>query len=274
MCAYSNTNVSQKVSYQWRREQINFEGFSLYYLEGGRKSSPYPLLFLHGWGVSTEPYRDCLNCLAEKYWVIAPDLPGLGRSHCSQTLLTYQDYANCILDLIAQLALEKFYLLGHYFGGGVALAVAASIPSQISRFIVINSTGIPLISISNIIKKRFIELPRQICQLRLLTFLKILRAFFHNLIFRRQYLIQAARVALKEDLTPCLNKIQSPCLVLWGKRDYFTPLELGYRLVEAIPNSQWQLIPKGYHEWSMMQPEQLSIIAADFFESKLIKITL
>ncbi len=249
---------------QWRRKKLKFNNFSLSYLEGGTELCPYPLLFLHGWGVSAEPYRDCLNFLSQKYWVIAPDLPGLGCSQSYQSLLTYQDYANCILQLIAKLTLEKFYLLGHSFGGGVALALAASIPSQISRLIVINSTGIPLISIPYIIKRRCVELPRQICQLRLITFLKILRAFFHNLIFRRKYLIQAARVALKEDLTPCLNKIQSPCLVLWGKRDYFTPIELGYRLVEAIPDSQWQLIPKGYHEWSMMQPEQLSRIAWNF----------
>ena len=262
----NNGQLPFAVENQWTRKKIKFEGFCLSYLEGGKKSDRLPLLFLPGWGVSTEPYRDCLNTLAQRYWVIAPDLPGFGRSHYSRPLTSYQAYANCILQLIKQLNLSNFQLIGHSFGGGVALAIAATIPHQVEKLIVISSTGIPFISIPHIIRRRVVELPRQLSQLRSMPFFRIMGAFLHNLVFHRQHLIQAARIALQEDMRIRLEKVKSPCLVLWGERDYFTPVELGYSLVETIPNSQWQLVQSGYHEWCMMQPVKLALIAFNFFD--------
>ncbi|MGF1587990.1 MAG: alpha/beta fold hydrolase [Pleurocapsa sp.] len=150
---------------RWTRKQIEFSNFSLSYIEGGNRNG-IPVLFLHGWSVSTEPYQDSLNALAQKYWAIAPDLPGFGHSDYSGSLFSYQTYANCILQLIERLNLAQFQLIGHSFGGGVALAVAAAIPEQVSSLIVINSTGMPLISIPDLIQRRFVELPQQIAQLR------------------------------------------------------------------------------------------------------------
>lgn len=183
------------VENQWTRKKIKFEGFCLSYLEGGKKSDHLPLLFLHGWSVSTEPYRDCLNALAQRYWIIAPDLPGFGRSPCSRSLNSYQAYAKCILQLIKQLNLQNFQLIGHSFGGGVALAIAATIPHQVEKIIVINSTGIPFISIPYIIRRRIAELPQQLSQLRSMPLFRIMGAFLHNLVFHRQHLIQGARIA-------------------------------------------------------------------------------
>lgn len=247
---------------QWTRKQIDFNGFSISYLEGGKKQeSCDPVLFIHGWSISTEPYQDSLNALAQKYWVIAPDSPGSGRSHCDRCLVSYQTYANCIVQLIERLNLDSFKLIGHSFGGGVALALAAAIPEQVSSLIVINSTGMPLTSIPDLIQRRFAELPQQIAQLRWTIFLKIIQAFGYNLIFHGQHLFEGAQIALYEDIRPWLKNIKSPCLVLWGERDYFTPIEIGYGLLEAIPNSKLQIVPGGYHEWCMMQPEKLAAIA-------------
>ncbi len=259
---------------QWTQKQIDFNGFSLSYLEGGKKSDSFePVLFIHGWSISTEPYQDSLNALAQKYWVIVPDSPGSGRSHCDRSLLSYQTYANCIVQLIERLNLDRFKLIGHSFGGGVALAyakryplgLAAAIPEQVSSLIVINSTGMPLISIPDLIQRRFAELPQQIAQLRWTIVLKIIQAFGYNSIFHGQHLIEGAQIALYEDIRPWLKNIKSPCLVLWGEQDYFTPIEIGYGLVEAIPNSKLQIVPGGYHEWCMMQPETFAAIASKFF---------
>ena len=63
-----------------------------------------------------------------------------------------------------------------------------------------------------------------------------------------------------------MKDIRCPCLILWGERDYFTPVDLGYGLVEVIANSRLQIVPDGYHEWCMMQPEKLAAISFDFFE--------
>ena len=238
---------------QWTRKAIEFNGFIISYLEGGHESGQ-PILFLHGWGMSTEPYREYLEILAQKYWVIAPDLPGFGRSSCSRSLTSYQTYANCILQLIERLNLDRLKLIGHSFGGGVALALAAAIPQAIDSLIVIGSTGVP-ISLSDMVKGRFAELHKQIARLTWIRLLKVIPAMGHNIIFRTRHLITGAQIAIQEDIRPWLSEIEAPCLVLWGERDDFTPLEIGYSLVETISDSQLQIVPEGYHEDCVTHPE-------------------
>ena len=125
--------------------------------------------------------------------------------------------------------------------------------------------GIPL-ALPQLIQGRFAELPQQIAQWQCVPCFRAFQAVLHNLIFRTSHLIEGAKIALNEDIRPWLSEIKSPCLVLWGERDYFTPQALGYDLVAAIPNSRWQIVPGGYHEWCMMQPETLAAIAFDFFD--------
>ena len=247
---------------RWTRNQIEFDNFTLSYIAGGN-SQGETILFLHGWSVSILPYQDSLNALADKYWVIAPDLPGFGRSPYGDSLSSYQSYANCILFLVEQLNLTQFQVVGHSLGGAIALALAAMVPQKVTSVVAIDSTGIPLISPAQILKQRFAELPRQITQVRWKTLLKIVTAFGCNLVSQRQHLIQGAQIALHEDIRPWLSEIELPCLLLWGERDYFTPPEIGYGLVEAIANSQLQLVD-GYHEWCMMEPEQLRKTVHDF----------
>lgn len=250
----------------WTRKRIEFNGFAFSYLEGGTTElQEEPILFLHGWSVSTEAYRESLTALAQKYWVIAPDLPGFGLSSCDRSLPSYQTYAHCILQLIERLNLNRFQLIGHSFGGGIALALAAAIPHQVDRTLVIDSTGIPLISLPQIIASRFAELPQQIFQSSWNTVWKILQTFGYNFIFHNRHLIEGAHLALSQDIRPWLKDITSPCLILWGELDRFTPLEIGYGLAEAIPHSKLQIVPGEYHEWCMMQPETLTAIALDFF---------
>ena len=212
------------------------------------------------------PIREYLTALAQKYWVIAPDLPGYGRSPCSRSLTSYQTYANCILQFIECLNLDGFELVGHSFGGGVALALAAARPHAVNRLIVIGSTGVPLFSFPNLVKRRFIELPQQIAQLGGISLLKIIKALGHNLIFRTRHSIAGAQIVLQEDLRPWLSEIKSPCLVLWGERDNFIPIEIGYSLVETIANSKLQIAPGAYHESCMMQPKIVATITSDFLK--------
>ncbi len=250
---------------QWTRKAIEFNGFTLSYLEGG-ESGGNPILFLPGWGVSTEPYREYLNILAQKYWVIAIDLPGFGRSSCSRSLTSYQTYANCILQLTERLNLDRLKLIGHSFGGGVALALAAAIPQAIDSLVIIVSTGVP-ISLSDMVKGRFVELPKQIARLAWTPLLKVARALSHNIVFSTRHLITGAQIVLQEDIRPWLSEIETPCLVLWGERDRFTPIEIGYSLVETISSARLHIVPKGYHEDCMMQPEAIATITLDFLTS-------
>lgn len=77
-----------------------------------------------GWAVSTEPYLESLSRLAQNYKVIAPDLPGFGRSQTQKTFKSYRDYADLLASFINELNLPKIHLLGHSMGGAIAIILA------------------------------------------------------------------------------------------------------------------------------------------------------
>src|SRR3989338_7107803 len=87
-----------------------------------------PLLCLHGWGnsVSHEVFANLTEALQDDpVQIIAPDLPGFGKSGEPPHAWTVDDYADCVEELVSQLQLNDVFLLGHSFGGRIALKLAA-----------------------------------------------------------------------------------------------------------------------------------------------------
>jgi 2-hydroxy-6-oxonona-2,4-dienedioate hydrolase len=94
---------------------------SISYLQGGKTSTAVPILFLHGWTVNVEPYQEILNLLAQRYQVIAPYLPGFGKSTAPEYIQDYSDYAEVLVNFIKVLKLPKVHVIGHSLGGGFAI---------------------------------------------------------------------------------------------------------------------------------------------------------
>jgi len=63
------------------KKSIKLKNGTISYLEGGNKNtSNHPTIFIHGFLTSGKAYRSSLESLANKHWVIAPDLPGFGNT--------------------------------------------------------------------------------------------------------------------------------------------------------------------------------------------------
>lgn len=62
---------------------------------------------------------------------------------------------------------------------------------------------------------------------------------------------------LEEDLTPLLEKISCPTLIIWGKKDKITPLKDGYLMKEKIKNSRLEILEKISHTPHLENPQAL-----------------
>jgi len=112
-------------------------------LQWGEESSP-PLLALHGWLDNAAGFSGIAPILAQGFRLIALDLPGHGRSaHLPQGAARYHvpDYANHVLDAADALQLERFDLLGHSLGAGVASLAAAAAPTRVRKLALIEGLG-------------------------------------------------------------------------------------------------------------------------------------
>jgi len=101
------------VTYQFIEKQVYVNELKISYLEGGIATTSEPILFLHGWGVGIEPYQEVVDSLCGSYQVIAPYLPGFGKSSGSDLNWNYDNYANFIISFLNKLNIKKVHLIGH-----------------------------------------------------------------------------------------------------------------------------------------------------------------
>jgi pimeloyl-ACP methyl ester carboxylesterase len=114
---------------------------NLYYEEQGKGP---PVLLLHGFGASTFTWRHIAPELAQTHRVIAVDLKGFGQSDKPfDERYSVSDQAELLAQLIEDKDLRDLTIVGHSFGGGVALRLAleanARLQGRISRLVLLDS---------------------------------------------------------------------------------------------------------------------------------------
>lgn len=120
------------------------------------KGSGPALLLLHGLACDSTTWDCVIDDLAEHFTVIAPDLLGHGESDKPDADYSLGGYANGMRDLLTILGIDKVTVVGHSFGGGVAMQFAYQYPDRTERIALVASGGLgrevtPLI--------RFLTLP-------------------------------------------------------------------------------------------------------------------
>src|SRR5262245_22281878 len=107
-------------------------------LEGGRGR---PLVFLHGAG-GFFAQNAFLDRLAERYHVLAPELPGYGESTGEELLEDMLDFTLHGWDVVAALGVERPYLVGHSMGGMIAAEMAALAPRDLQKLVLVGAAGL------------------------------------------------------------------------------------------------------------------------------------
>ncbi|MGH8146064.1 MAG: alpha/beta fold hydrolase [Rhodanobacteraceae bacterium] len=112
-------------------------------LQWGDAKAP-PLLALHGWLDNAASFTRLAPLLAAHRRVIALDLPGHGHSaHLPERARRYHavDQVDSVLDFADALGLDRFDLLGHSLGAGIATLTATAAPDRIKHLLLIEGLG-------------------------------------------------------------------------------------------------------------------------------------
>lgn len=116
---------------------IKVDEVNIFYREAGAPGAPVVLL-LHGYPTSSHMFRDLIPLLAEKYHIIAPDLPGFGFSDKparQKFSYTFDNLASHIQGFIDQLKLQRFALYVFDYGAPVGFRIAVANPEKITGII-------------------------------------------------------------------------------------------------------------------------------------------
>ena len=112
------------------------EGVKLHYLTAGHGPA---VILLHGYTQTSLMWKPIFPLLAEKFTVIAPDLPGIGDSEIPADGLDMKTAAVRIHALVKSLGIEKARVVGHDIGLMVAYAYAAQFPTETEKLVVMDA---------------------------------------------------------------------------------------------------------------------------------------
>ena len=113
------------------------DGFNVFYREAGRPGAP-KLLLLHGFPSSSHMFRDLIPLLADRFHIVAPDLPGFGQSAMPpRDAFTYTfDHLAQVIDRFTEVVgFDRFVVYVFDYGAPVGLRIAMKHPGRIAGIV-------------------------------------------------------------------------------------------------------------------------------------------
>ena len=112
----------------------NVDGFSIFYREAGSPGAP-KLLLLHGFPTSSHMFRDLIPLLTDRFHIVAPDLPGFGRSDMPGKGCTFDRIAETIDRFTEVVGFDRYAVYVFDYGAPTGFRLAAKHPERITAII-------------------------------------------------------------------------------------------------------------------------------------------
>lgn len=216
------------------------------------------IVLLHGWGSSSAVWSGVSGFLAGSgYRVHALDFPGFGRSPEPPEPWSTYLYAEQLAGFIELNRAAPAILIGHSFGGRVAIVCASQHPELVSSLILVASAGVRtrrterihpwLLGVARPIRTLTSGVPvlgDALARFREWVYERIGSVDYLN---ASGVMRKTLSVVVNEDLRELARTIRIPTVLIWGDRDAETPLEQGRILHEAIPGSSLVILPGAGH---------------------------
>jgi pimeloyl-ACP methyl ester carboxylesterase len=122
-----------KIAYR----HADVDGLNVFYREAGASNAP-KLLLLHGFPSSSHMFRDLIPLLADRFHIIAPDLPGFGQTDMpqrSEFSYTFDNIANVIDRFTEVVGFDRFAVYVFDYGAPTGFRLAAKRPERIRAII-------------------------------------------------------------------------------------------------------------------------------------------
>ena len=272
---------------------VVIDGARVHYQEVGPKDAPV-ILLIHGFTAFNLVWSEVLLPIAAAgYRVIAPDLLGHGFSEKPRhNEYTIESQSSMIISLMEHLGIEHATVVGNSYGGAIAAVCALDHPSRIEKLVLVGAvindepTRIFMLRlasapfIGDVVTPLLMD-SRMIVRRRL----KKIYSEFAHLLFDENRL-QARHLPMKtargqrailrtlrnwkvERVEREATRIKQPTLIIWGENDSDTPLRMGRRLNNLIPNSRLIVFRHCGHLPQEEYPVEFTRLVTEFCSSAL-----
>ncbi len=236
-----------------------------------------PVLMAHGWGANIDLLQPLALRLSRLgYQCFMLDLPGFGQSAEPPVAFTIFDYASFCLAYLDHRGLPAVRYFGHSMGGRIGLILGSEYADRIETMVLSNCAGIKV-------------LPAAHKRLRLRIY-QNLRAGLHAIgaksvaeqlraVYNKRYAsadFQSASLVMRatlinvvnQDLLAYAERVSVPSILIWGDEDEETPLWMGQKLEQAIPDAALIILETAGHYAYLDFPDKSASIMDSLFRSE------
>lgn len=275
-------------------------GVNVFYCEAGAANAPVVVL-LHGFPTSSQMFRNLIPALAQDFRVIAPDYPGFGLSGApdrSKFAYTFNNIANLVDGLLANLGVTRFAMYVFDYGAPVGWRLALKHPERVSALIIQNGNAYAegLAKFWDPIKAYWVEQTDE--RRHALDFLVTSDAtkwqytngvsdvsrispatWLYDQIFLDRpgnadiqldlFLDYGTNLALYPSVQAFFRKRQPPALLVWGVNDEIFPAEGAHPYKRDLTDLEFHLFKTGHFALEDKGDEIIPLIQ-DFLKRKLL----
>lgn len=245
-----------------------------------------PVLFLHGWGLGHQTYRAVIEAVAAQgVRVVAPALPGFGRTDALPSeQFSLAGFARWLASFCEAVGIdEPAVVLGHSFGGGVAVRFAHDHRARVRSLVLVNSIGGSSWkkgrTLTSIAERPLwdwgLHFPADVWPVRQATRVLpvIVEDLIPNLVRNPRNMIKVAGLARRADLRFELEELRDsglPITILWAERDGVIPRE-SFEALCVAAGVQGTVV-EGSHSWLLADPDQFGeVITNDVTVARLAR---
>lgn len=250
--------------------KTEISGVTLNYTDSGEKELPV-IILMHGWGCNISTLASIEAIFRGKMRVINIDLPGHGQSSEPPTIWGVDEYTRLLEEFVARLGLKSPSLLGHSFGGRVAILYSSR--NEVDRVVLVDAAGIkPRRHLKYYLKVYSFKAAKRLLPLLLgkengKRAIDRWRGKSGSDDYRNSSDIMRGVMSrcVNQDLKQYMPLIKAPVLLIWGEEDTATPLSDAKTMEKLIPDAGLVSFPGCGHYSFLDNPLGFKAVIKSFF---------
>ena len=261
---------------------------NVYYEFYPNKNSDKTFVLLHGFLSSTFTFRHLVPLLISEFQVLSVDLPPFGKSGKHHNFIySYKNLAQTVIKLTDYLGLKKMTFVGHSMGGQIVLNILHLMPEIAEKAILICSSAylkrskFPLVLSSYV---PFFHLFVKYIFARKGVKRNLQDSLYNHTLINEEMINGYLQPFLQDEIfvaltrmirhregdlpVEVLNKIETPCLLIWGDHDKSIPLHHGEKLNKDLVNSELVVLKETGHAVPEERPFEIYQYIKSFLEKQ------
>lgn len=248
-------------SQTWTEESVTVAGSMMSLLKGGTGD---PLLILHR-DVGNPGWLPFYEQLAKSFTVYTPSHPGFDKSERPNWMRSVRDVALVYQWLIKDLKLGSMPVIGLGFGGWIAAEMATMCHHNMKKLVLVGAMGLQ--PTQGEILDQFLYSGTEYAKMAFHDESKFEQLYGSEISVDQLEIWEinremTTRIAWKpymfnQTLPYFLGGVETPTLIIWGRKDRIVPLSCGQRYLDLLPNAKLEIIEDCGHFVEVEKPEEL-----------------